>query len=71
MDKLLEVAKKFFNSDVLETSKLGDFENWDSLGHINFFMAIEEEFKVKFEPDEIMQNTTIKDIFELLKSKNV
>jgi acyl carrier protein len=68
MQKLIEIAKKVLNFEVNENSKLGE-ESWDSLAHINLFMAIEEEFNIKFTPEEIMQTTTIKDILRLIESK--
>ena len=68
MQKLLDTAKKILNYEVNENSKLGE-ETWDSLAHINLFMAIEEEFNIKFTPEEIMKTTTIKDILNLIESK--
>jgi acyl carrier protein len=68
MEKLLDIAKNILNYEVNESSKLGE-KNWDSLAHINFFMAIEEAFNIKFTPEEIMNTTTIKDILNLIESK--
>ena len=68
MQKLIDIAKKVLNYEVNENSRLGE-ENWDSLAHINLFMAIEEEFNIKFTPEEIMKTTTIKDILKLIESK--
>lgn len=68
-DKLLQVASNFFGEKITIDAKLGDIEKWDSLGHINFFMAIEEAFDIKVSPDEIIKTTSIKDILDLLKSK--
>ena len=68
MQKLLNLARNVLNYEVNENSRLGE-ESWDSLAHINLFMAIEEEFNIKFTPEEIMKTTTIKDILNLKESK--
>jgi len=71
MEKLIEVLKEFFKVELDENTKLGDFDKWDSLGHLNLFMKLEEVYNVSFSIDEIMGAKTIKDIHQLLKSKNV
>jgi len=71
MDKLIQIVKEFFKVDIDENSKLGDFEKWDSLGHLNLFMKLESEYNTKFEIDEIMNTKSIKDIYKLLEAKNV
>ena len=32
-----------------------DVPNWDSIGHMNLVMALEKEFTVQFEVDEITE----------------
>ena len=71
MDKLIQIVKEFFKVDIDENSELGDFEKWDSLGHLNLFMKLESEYNTKFEIDEIMNTKSIKDIYKLLAAKNV
>jgi acyl carrier protein len=67
--KVIETAKKLFGEGINENSQIGFNEKWDSLGQINLFMALEKEFGVKFDYEEITSNTSIKDIINLLKNK--
>ena len=44
-------------------------ENWDSIQHVSLVVAIEEQFGVEFDPDEIIQMESIGKISEILSSK--
>ena len=46
---------------------MGDFPEWDSLGHLNFLLSVEKSFKIKFTMEEMME---IKDFDEIIKSIN-
>ena len=40
---------------------------WDSVGHVVLVTAIEEEFTIHFEEDEIMEFTSFKDILMVVE----
>ena len=42
---------------------------WDSLGHMNMVGAVEEEFGLEFEVDEITEMTSAGKILEILRAK--
>jgi acyl carrier protein len=44
---------------------------WDSIKHMNLIQAVEEEFKVSFSDEEIMNIYNIKSILDLIKAKGV
>jgi acyl carrier protein len=44
-------------------------ENWDSVQHLNLVLALEEQFGVQFEPDEIDGMNNIGAIARLLSGK--
>jgi len=44
---------------------------WDSLGHMNLVMELEDVFGVHFEVDEITEMTSVGKIIEILQSKGV
>lgn len=44
---------------------------WDSLGHMNLVMDLEELFDVRFAADEITELTSAGRIVEVLKAKGV
>lgn len=42
---------------------------WDSVGHLNLILALEAEFGVFFEPEEIASLRTFTDVRSVLASK--
>lgn len=54
--------------DVTAELAAGDVEKWDSLGHFNLILAIEEKFKVKFETENIAELLTVGKIQEQLQT---
>jgi acyl carrier protein len=43
--------------------------SWDSLNHINLVLALEQEFQVSFDVNEIESMLSYKDILEVLDRK--
>jgi len=41
---------------------MGDFDEWDSLGNFNLILAIETEFQIQFEMDDLENLTSISEI---------
>ncbi len=56
-------------AEITATSQQLDIEGWDSLGHLNLFMTIEQEFKISSTMDEITNATSVGEIIDLLISK--
>ena len=44
-------------------------ENWDSLKHMNLIVALEEEFDVEFDDEEILDMANYKIIYATLQEK--
>ena len=44
-------------------------DNWDSIQHVSLIVAIEEQFGVEFDPDEISHMESIGKIAEMLSGK--
>ena len=42
---------------------------WDSLGHANLMLAVEEEFEVTLSPDEVVDLQSLEDIVTFLEAK--
>jgi len=64
--KVIDIASTFFGKKITYDTEMGDIDEWDSLGHINLFMAIEEEFGKKFPPDKVIEADSIEKIVNLL-----
>ena len=50
------VLRSVFMDDAIvitDSTKAGDIDGWDSLGHINLIIAVEKQFKVKIATAEI------------------
>ena len=64
--RLTELLRDVFDNDDLEISETltaADVEGWDSLGNVRLFLAIEEEFGVRFGAGNI---SAIKNVGELI-----
>lgn len=54
-----------------ENSSMDTIKEWDSLNHMNLMMALEEEFSIQFDNDEVMKLTSIPAILTSLKRRNL
>jgi len=48
-----------------------DVPKWDSLGHMNMVSALEKEFGLQFEVDEIMEMATVQNILDVLARRGI
>ena len=74
MGRLEEIIAKVFEIDISKIKKEMtplDIEMWDSLSQLNLISAIEKEFQIKLEIDEIFTVMKIGDIYDLLSKKGV
>lgn len=58
-------------ADIKDSDDSTTIPNWDSLNQMNLILALEEEFNVRFEDDEIVELTSLKAIENSLNSKTV
>ena len=56
-------------SEVNGDSTVGDFPAWDSMGHLAILTAVEEEFDISFEPEEMMELEDVNDIVKAVEEK--
>ncbi|MGA2059062.1 MAG: acyl carrier protein [Thermoguttaceae bacterium] len=66
-EKTFGLEKERFSIDMQPE----DVPNWDSIGHMNLVMYMEQEFNQHFEVDDIMEMSSPAKILEILKSKGV
>lgn len=69
--QLREVMFDVFDEDqpVTAETTAADFENWDSLGNIRLFMALEKRFGVRFSTGEITGLKNVGELVETLSGK--
>ena len=73
---ILEKYKKVFieslsieEKNFSEEMKYNDIPEWDSIGHMTLMSALEDEFKITLETDDIIDFSSYKKGIELLSSK--
>ncbi len=67
-DKIREIMALVFEvplADIQEDSSPDDIHAWDSIGTINLLTALEEEFNVEFEEEDVLEMLN----FQLIKIK--
>ena len=55
----------------VENLKYRDIEAWDSVGHMALVAAIEDEFDVQFETEQVIDMSSFKVAVDMLKNKGV
>lgn len=55
VSEITEIVNEILDIEItdIENVKREDIEEWDSLEHINIILAIEENFGIKFQIDEL------------------
>ena len=70
INRISKIASEIFCvpvSEIYKDTQQGDLENWDSLGHLNLILAIEEKLEVKFLSIDILNMKSIKEIAERIR----
>lgn len=55
----------------VENLKYRDIEEWDSVGHMALVSAIEDEFDVQFDTDQVIDMSSFKVAVDMLRGMNV
>ncbi|RUQ17934.1 acyl carrier protein [Aeromonas dhakensis] len=72
MNDLIALAhQQFPQASINAQSALGSFPEWDSLGHFNLLLLVEQHYAVRFEPHELAELKSLTDIQQALQSKGV
>ena len=61
-DKIIKVVGEVLETPVGMDTSQENCAKWDSLRHLNIIVAIEDAFDVSFEPEDIAQMKTVKEI---------
>ena len=72
--KYKEIFIKFLNlknSDFNENIKYNDVAEWDSIGHMNLISALEDEFKISIDTDDVVEFSSFKVGKKILKKYKV
>ena len=73
LSKLYKILEKTFPNEKIpkkiEKLKINSFKSWDSLGSMRLLFNIEKKFQIKFNPDQLSEVHSIKEIVKILKEK--
>lgn len=47
------------------------FSEWDSVGHLNYLLLVEEEYNIQFSDDEMAEMKTLQEIAGALSAKGI
>lgn len=69
-ERIFKVLKETFNLDQVDTTlSQTNCIKWDSMNHLNLIIALESEFEVSFEPEEMAVMKSYETISAVLKEK--
>ena len=71
-EKIIEIIATTLEvgvSEINDSSSIGDFPAWDSLGHMNLLQNIQDEFEIEFDPEEIIDLEDVSDIVKAVEGK--
>jgi acyl carrier protein len=72
-----KIGRAFFSAFGVTAEEFSDalspeqVKGWDSLGHLRLVMALQEEFGVEFEVDEIMRMESVAKIRTIIAERQV
>ena len=69
--KVFSKSLSIDHSKVNDKLKYNDIPEWDSIGHMTLMSALEDEFKVSIETDDIVDFSSFKKGIEILKKYKV
>ena len=65
--KVFKTALNLEDSKFSKEIKYNEVEEWDSIGHMTLISALEEEYKITLETDDIIDFSSFKKGIEILK----
>ena len=73
LDRYKKIFVETFEIDekVLNDLKYQDIEQWDSLGHMSMIGALEDEFDIMLEMDDIIDFSSFKKGLDILKKYKI
>ena len=67
LSDILASILKVNSEDITIDSSMDDFPEWDSVGHMNIILTIEEHFDVYIDDEDAMDLTSVKLLMHVIK----
>lgn len=71
-ERLQEIFVDVFDDEnitITDETCAEDIEGWDSLAHISILAAVQDEFKVSFDMDEIVAMKNVGEMIDAIRKK--
>lgn len=72
LERLSNVFRSVFDDEditINEETTASDIEDWDSLEHINLLVAVEQEFNIKFNMNEVANMKNVGEMIDIISSR--
>ena len=72
-ERVRTIVAQVFNipADTISSQSSSDnIGNWDSLGHLNLMLSLEQEFKIRLSPEEIQEMVSWDAIIKILNLRS-
>ena len=72
LEKLNSVFIDVFDDEdikISDATTADDIDDWDSLEHINLIVAVEQEFKIKFNMNEVTNMKNVGEMVDIIASR--
>ncbi len=69
LERLTNVFRSVFDDEeinITESTTAADIEDWDSLEHINLLVAVEQEFNIKFNMNEVSNMKNVGEMVDII-----
>jgi acyl carrier protein len=71
-DAIAYLFRRLFGTppeDITDSSRRGDLEGWDSLGHLILIAALRNEFSVDIPPEMALEIETVADVRRIVSAR--
>lgn len=72
-EKVLEIIQDQFKPDIQINTETqpSDVDGWNSLGHLQLIVRLEQELNLSFELDELIEMQSVGDIVRIVEQKQL
>ena len=70
--KICKIFEDIFDTNkfkLKKTTSAKGISNWDSINNLKLIIVIEKEFKIKFDPDEIVEIRNVGELIQSIENK--
>ena len=72
METMNQIFQNVFDDDTIQINPAmtaNDIDGWDSLSHVNLILAVEAEFRIRFNNKELLLLKKVGDLYSVIENK--